>query len=151
MNAKRRVALLDVNVLAALFDPDHVHHDTAHDWFAEHRRGWATCPSTENGFLRVAGRLARNRGEVTIAVLADALRTFTSSGGHERWVDDVHLLDERVFDIAHIAGHQQITDAYLLALAVKHRGALATFDRRISLDAVNGASPDHLLFLAPVD
>ena len=52
--SRRRPALLDVNVLVALFDPDHVHHDLAHDWFADHRsRGWATCPITENGVIRV--------------------------------------------------------------------------------------------------
>ena len=49
-----QVALLDVNLLVALFDPDHIHHDLAHDWFEDHHRsGWATCPVTENGFVRV--------------------------------------------------------------------------------------------------
>ena len=57
-----RVALLDVNVLVALFNPVHVHQELAHDWFADHRAsGWATCPLTENGFLRVLGNAAAIR------------------------------------------------------------------------------------------
>ncbi|HWJ56793.1 MAG TPA: hypothetical protein VNR90_11235, partial [Vicinamibacterales bacterium] len=52
--SRSRIALLDVNLLVALFDPDHVHHDISHDWFAEQRGvGWATCPLTENGLVRV--------------------------------------------------------------------------------------------------
>lgn len=48
--------LLDVNVLIALFDPAHIHHGSAHNWFAEiGQSAWATCPVTENGVIRIVG------------------------------------------------------------------------------------------------
>jgi len=150
VKASRHVALLDVNVLIALFDPDHVHHDTAHDWFADHRAlGWATCPLTENGFLRAASRAARTRHPVAIATLVQALRTFTASGQHEFWNDDVTLLDERQFNPEAARGHQQFTDIYLLALAVRRKGTLVTFDRSVPLVAVKNARSEHLSILAP--
>ena len=147
-----RVALLDVNVLVALFDPDHIHHDIAHDWFADHRRsGWATCPLTENGFLRTASRLARARDPIALATLEQALRTFTASGDHQFWRDELTLLDEDAFDLTTVHGHQQLTDVYLLGLAVKHKGALATFDRAVPVEAVKGARREHLSVLEPGD
>ena len=151
MSRRRAVALLDINVLVALFDPDHIHHDVAHDWFADQRSaGWATCPLTENGFLRTASRVAQPREPIAVAMLAHSLRTFTSSGHHAFWVDDVTLLNERLFNIEWARGHQQITDIYLLGLAVRHKGVLATFDQKIPTDAVKGARPEHLDVLAPV-
>ena len=152
MTRHRRVALLDVNVLVALFDPDHVHHEVAHDWFADHRaQGWATCPLTENGLLRTAIALSRAREPVGVAELSGAMRTFTSSGHHESWPDAVSLLDEEMFDAGRVASHQQLTDVYLLALAVKHKGVLATFDRRIPIAAVKSARREHVELLAPAD
>lgn len=146
------VALLDVNVLVALFDPAHVHHEIAHDWFADHReQGWATCPLTENGFLRTAGTVAGASEFVTVAALADRLRTFRSSGHHEFWPDDLSLLDERLFDTERARGHQQLTDVYLLGLAVKRRGTLVTFDRKVQLATVKGARREHLDVLAPAE
>lgn len=142
-----RIALLDVNVLVALFDPDHVHHEVAHDWFADHREaGWATCPLTENGFLRTAS-VARRREAVSLAILRDGFRRFRSSGHHQFWADDVSLLDERIFTPS-ARGHHQLTDIYLLGLAVKRHGCLVTFDRRVPLGAVKGARSDSLTVLA---
>jgi uncharacterized protein len=139
--AGNKVALLDVNVLLALFDPDHTNHEIAHDWFADNREfGWATCPLTENGFLRTAGRVARASEFVPIPALVDRLRTFRSSGHHQFWPDDISLLDERLFNASLARGHQQLTDVYLLGLAVKRRGRLATFDQKIPLGAVKGAT-----------
>ena len=150
MSAARRTALLDVNLLIALFDPDHVHHEIAHDWFADHRdRGWATCSLTENGFLRAAAVLPRSRQLVTVPMLADNLRTFRSSGHHEFWTDDLSVLDDRLFNAEQIRGHQQIAGVYLLGLAVKHKGLLATLDQRIPLAAVKGATRESLEVIAP--
>lgn len=152
MTRHGRVALLDVNVVVALFDPDHVHHEVAHDWFADHRaNGWATCPLTENGFLRTAIALSRGREPVSVADLSDAFRAFTSSGKHEFWTDDVSLLDAGVFEPWPVLGHQQLTDVYLLAMAVKRKGVLATFDRRIPIGAVKGGRREHVELLAPAD
>jgi hypothetical protein len=135
------VALLDVNVLVALFDPDHIHHEVAHDWFAAERRdGWATCPVTQSGFIRVLSS-PRYSGVVTRADdLASRLRRFCASSGHAFWPDDVSLLDGSLFDLAMVAGHRQLTDVYLLGLACRRRGRLATFDRTIPLRAVKGAT-----------
>ena len=139
-----RVALLDINVLLALFDPDHVHHDVAHDWFTDNRSfGWATCPLTENGFLRTAGSIARSEF-VGVPPLVEHLRTFRTSGHHHFWPDDLSLADDRIFHVSFVRGHQQLTDVYLLGLAVKRRGRLVTFDQRIPLEAVKGARRDML-------
>lgn len=152
MTPARRVALLDVNVLVALFDPDHIHHEVAHDWFADHReQGWATCPLTENGFLRTASRVARTRELVSVPALAEHFRRFRTSGHHEFWPDDLSLLDERLFNSELARGRRQLTDVYLLGLAVKRKGVLATFDQKIPADAVKDARREHLEVLAPIE
>jgi len=145
-----RTALLDVNVLVALFDPDHVHHDLAHDWFSGNRPdGWATCPVTENGFLRVLANPAYGSGVTRPSELATRLRRFCASGHHAFWPDMVSLRDPALFDPAFIAGHRQITDVYLLGLAKKKGGRLVTFDGAIPLKAVRGAGRDLLSVIAP--
>jgi uncharacterized protein len=147
-----RVVLLDVNVLVALFDPDHVHHDLAHDWFAEHRDdGWATCPVTENGFLRVLANPAYGSPVSRADAILEHLKRFCSDRRHHFWEDSVSLRDDRLFDPRVIAGHRQVTDAYLLGLAVSRRGCLATFDRGIRLSAVRGARSSNLALIAAVD
>jgi len=145
-----RPALLDVNLLVALFDPDHIHHEPAHDWFADNRaRGWATCPITENGFVRVLTSPAYGAAVVRAAELVARLRTFCASGHHQFWSDEISLGDPSLFDPALVGGHRQLTDVYLLGLARKHDGRLATFDRTIPVKAVIGASADTLEVIAP--
>lgn len=149
MSRVERVALLDVNVLVALFDAEHVHHDVAHDWFADHHeRGWATCPVTENGFVRVVSNPAYG-SRVRAATLIASLRKFCSSPHHQFWPDDVSLTDAAVFDLTFAAGHRQITDVYLLGLARRMGGRLATFDSSIPLKAVIEAKVDSLAVIAP--
>ena len=143
-----RIALLDVNVLVALFDPDHVHHEIAHDWFAAHReRGWATCPATENGFLRVLSHPAYGNPVVRPVELVDRLRRFCASGHHHFWGDSLSLRDETVFDAAFAVGPRQLAGIYLLGLAAKMGGQLATFDRRIPHRAIVGGTADVLLVI----
>jgi hypothetical protein len=143
-----RVALLDVNVLVALFDPDHLHHEAAHAWFEENRpSGWATCPITENGFVRVLSNPAYGPGHESAATALDRLRRFCESGGHEFWPDDVSLLASRALRRGAALTHGQLTDVYLLALATAHAGRLATFDRRIPLAPVAGAERSHLALI----
>lgn len=145
----RPVALLDVNVLIALFDAVHTHHDLAHDWFADnHESGWATCPLTENGLLRVLGNPARRDVFIPIAQLADRLRQFCAGAHHEFWPDAISLRDKHLFDLTFVRGYRQVTDIFLLGLAVKHAGRLVTFDQRIQLTAVNGATRGSLEVLA---
>jgi hypothetical protein len=144
------VALLDVNVLVALFDPDHVHHDLAHDWFADHRRdGWATCDITEAGFLRVVSNPRYRADALRLAVALGHLRKFCDAGHHRFWNDAVSLRDHRLFELGAAHGHRQITDVYLLGLAKRADGTLATFDRSIPLAAVKGARREHLTVIEP--
>ena len=139
------VALLDVNVLVALFDPDHVHHDAAHDWFEQHGcAAWATCPITETGFVRVLSNPRYGGAAVRAVDLAKRLSRFCRQAGHTFWAADLSLLDTSRFGLSRARGHQQLTDVYLLGLAVSKGGCLATFDRSIPVRAVAGAGPAAL-------
>ena len=143
-------ALLDVNVLVALFHPDHIHHETAHDWFEDHRQfGWATCGITENGFVRVLAQVVEDAPLTRPAALVERLRAFRESGGHRFWPDAVSLTDSRTFNPAMIRGHRQVTDVYLLGLARTMGGCLATFDGTIPLESVVGATRETLQVIAP--
>lgn len=143
------IALLDVNVLVALFDPAHVHHEPAHQWFGVHRGdGWAACPITENGFLRVVSNPTYPGRRTTVEDALDRLRRFQASGDHHFWPDSLSLGEGGVIEPAHVRGHAQLTDVYLLALAVANDGCLATFDRGISIQAVPRAVSDHLVLIA---
>lgn len=144
------IALLDVNVLVPLFDGGHVHHHEAHDWFAESRSdGWASCPVTENGMLRVLSNPAQPAWYVPIAELRERLGMFCEGTEHHFWADHVSLRDAELFNVQVIRGHRQLTDVYLLGLAVRNGGRLVTFDSGIPLAAVKGAGKQHLHVLAP--
>lgn len=145
-----RVALLDVNVLIALCDADHVHHDLAHDWFAEDgAAAWATCAVTESGFLRVLSNPAYHGAGLRPAALASLLGRMCASPGHRFWDGAISLRDRAVFDLSCVGSHRQLTDVYLLGLAKRWRGCLATFDRTIPLKAVVGATAGLLQVIEP--
>ena len=149
MTAPRRPALLDVNVLVALFDPDHIHHDTAHDWFADSREdGWATCPLTENGVVRILSNLRYSPTAESSARIVERLRGMCQNEHHVFWVDSVSLRDVRRFASTTPITHRQVTDIYLLGLAKQHGGRLATFDRTIPLEAVSGGEADDLIVIS---
>ncbi len=139
--------LLDVNVLIALIDPAHVGHDAAHLWFDNQGRdSWATCPLTENGVVRIVARSNYPGGPGSPTVVADMVRQLCALEGHRFWPDDISLAGSDLIDPAHILTSAQVTDSYLLALAVAHGGRLATFDRRLSAKAVRrGAAALHLI------
>jgi toxin-antitoxin system PIN domain toxin len=142
------IALLDVNVLVALFDPAHVDHDDAHQWFGRNRKqGWATCPITINGCVRVLSNAAYPTVSATPSEVATRLRMLCSTSDHHFWEDSVSLTDDTVFRVTGIAGHQKITDVYLLGLAVRNHGRLATFDRHIPMKAVPQATNANLVFI----
>ena len=129
--------LLDVNVLVALIDPAHVQHDRAHDWFAHSgKKAWATCPVTENGVLRVVGHPHYPNSPGAPAVVAELMTGLLALPGHEFWPDDVSIMDSNRVDHARLLNSAQVTDSYLLALAVAHGGHLATFDRKLVAGAV---------------
>jgi len=142
-------ALLDANVLIALFDQYHVHHEPAHDWFADHQgQAWATCPLTENAFIRILSDPAQGPA-FFVARIAEHLDRFCRDPHHEFWPDEVSMRDETMFDVSQIRGHRQLTDVYLLGLAVKRRGRLITFDQSIPMAAVKGATRASLEVIAP--
>ncbi len=141
----RRPALLDVNVLVALFDRDHVHHEAAHAWFGPSRRsGWATCPITENGLVRILSNASYTGVAEPPASMAARLHALCASGHHTFWPDDVSLTDTRLFAWTPAATHRNLTDIYLLGLARRHGGRLVTFDRTIPSTVVVGAGDEHL-------
>jgi toxin-antitoxin system PIN domain toxin len=141
-----RIALLDVNALIALFDPDHINHDAAHTWFAANRdAGWATCPLTENGLVRVLANAAYTGTHETADMIRARLSVFCASGHHVFWSDAVSLRDER-FDLTSVTS-RQLTDVYLVGLAVDRGGRLATFDRGIPFKAVVGADRETLALI----
>jgi toxin-antitoxin system PIN domain toxin len=141
--------LLDVNVLLALADPMHVHHEAAHAWFAAAgQAAWATCPLTENGFVRVASHPAYPNRFGSAAATLDLLRRFCAHPGHTFWPASISLRD--LLAPGAVASHNQITDLYLLGLALHHGGKLATFDRTIPATAIaGGAAALALLDAAP--
>lgn len=137
--------LLDVNVLIALFDPAHPSHADAHAFFEDaSKKPWATTPLTIDGFVRVISNPAYPTVDATPAAAAASLRRLCKSEKHEFWPDDVSLLDETILKTQFLAGHRQITDARLLALAVRNQGWLASFDRRLPVTAVRGATERHI-------
>lgn len=139
--------LLDVNVLIALIDPAHVQHDRAHDWFAvKGRKAWATCPLSENGVVRVVGHARYPNSPGTPAAVAELVAILRSLGGHEFWPDDITLFDSKRIDATRLLDSGQVTDTYLLALALAHGGQLATFDRHLVTDAViSGSNALHVV------
>jgi uncharacterized protein len=148
-SASRR-ALLDVNVLIALVDPKHASSARAHEWFAAHEGGVATCPIVQNGVARILSQPAYSSGaQFSVQSVVQLLRDFCVAVDHEFWADSVALVDAQVFDESRLMGHRQITDAYLLALAVANDGLLVKFDSAIAATAevVRGAASDSVLVL----
>jgi uncharacterized protein len=140
-------ALLDVNVLIALLDAAHIHHAQAHGWLQQNiGHGWASCPITQNGCIRIMSQPAYP-GALRSAEVAERLAEAAAGAAHAFWPDDVNLLGAGAVDWSRVLGHRQITDTYLLALAVRHGGRLVSFDRRISEQAVPGANAGHLATL----
>jgi toxin-antitoxin system PIN domain toxin len=139
-------ALLDVNVIIALLDPDHAFHERAHDWWAANmKRGWASCPLTENGVVRIMSNPNYSgKARFTPGDLTGRLRKFARQSNHEFWPDEISLRDEKIFAMERIHSSRQLTDIYLLALATKHHGRLVTFDKGIPLTAVSTAKAVNL-------
>ena len=131
--------LLDVNLLIALLDEWHPHHAAALAFFpGAQSRGWAACPITENGFLRILGHPGYREGPGTADGARTLLAALGASPGHQFWPDNVTLRHEK--RLAKLPSSGQLTAAYLLALAAERGGQLATFDRRIDPRWVNGGA-----------
>jgi hypothetical protein len=124
--------LLDTNLLIALLWPSHVQHDQAVHWFVRRRsRKWATCPLTEAGFVRIVSNPAFSRDAVTPREAAGLLAANTAAADHVFWNVDMAVNEAVAVAGPRLVGHQQVTDAYLLALAVRRGGVLATLDQGV--------------------
>jgi uncharacterized protein len=140
-------ALFDVNVLLALLQPDHAHHEDAQQWWAANRTaGWASCPITQNGFVRIISQ-PRYPKPMTLAVAIGVFAELIQTTDHRFWPDDISVLDAHHVDPTRILGPGQITDIYLVALAAKNGGRFVTFDRAISVAAVRGATDLHIVVI----
>ena len=139
--------LLDINVLIALHDRDHVHHVRAATWFeANIQHGWASCPLTQNGCLRSMNQPGYSSPQPLSALMA-MLSQSTGATVHETWFDDISVLDAARFQHTHMHSQRQLTDLDLLGLAVKNKGRMASFDQRIPMSAVRGATAAHMVVL----
>ncbi|KOR33158.1 hypothetical protein TI05_02790 [Achromatium sp. WMS3] len=140
-------ALLDVNVLIALLDMQHLHHIRTTTWLTEHLHyGWASCPITQNGCIRIMSQptYPNNQPASLIAArLAEAMDT----DFHEFWPDDFNMVLPGNLHWDKLIGSRQVTDSYLLALAVHHKGRFITLDGGVSCAIVPKAQPKHLLVL----
>ena len=142
-------ALLDVNVLIALLDAGHVHHAAAGRWLDSHladgpAAGWASCPLTQNGCLRILSNRAYPRPQPVAAVAAPPPEA-AATPHHAFWPDDLSVLEPARFAHDRWLDSRQITDAYLLALAVHRGGVFVTLDHGIDISLVTGATPRHLV------
>ncbi|MDP3295812.1 MAG: hypothetical protein Q8M37_13895 [Nevskia sp.] len=126
-----------MNVLIALVDPAHVHHDPVHDWFAGVGcKAFATCPITENGLLRIVGHPKYPNSPGPPNVVASSLAVVRKLPGYAFWPDSFSLLDHPLADPALLSSHSRVTDSYLLLLARANGGRLATMDRKLATEAV---------------
>ncbi len=136
-----------MNLLIALLDAGHVHHAAAGSWLAGNiEQGWASCPLTQNGCLRIMSTDAYPRAQ-PVAVVAERLREAASTNFHEFWPDGISVLDPARFEQGRWLTSRQITAAYLLALAVHHGGVFVTLDRGVDPGLVRGAEPRHLVMI----
>ncbi|HLF95740.1 MAG TPA: TA system VapC family ribonuclease toxin [Methylococcaceae bacterium] len=141
-------ALLDVNVLIALLDAGHIHHALAVNWLArELEHGWASCPLTQNGCIRIMAQPSYP-GFFPAAQVAARLAEAAANPDHAFWPANLSFLERGVLDWSRLLGHRQLTDAYLLALAVRNGGRFVTFDKRVDPEIVNGATAENLVVIA---
>lgn len=125
------VGLLDVNMLIALAWPSHVHHSKAQEWFSKNEvSGWATCPLTQCAFVRISSNQKIIPEAVTPKEALALLGEVAKHATHTFWEDDIGILDDHVPSEL-LVGHRQVTDAYLLGLAIRRGGRLVTLDAGI--------------------
>ena len=124
--------LLDVNVLIALVREDHVGHKSVKRWFQQTgSRNWVTCPWTEASFVRIVSNPKFSESALDLGEALEMLEVVTQLPGHRFWPMDVPFGDAVAPFSERLFGHQQVSDAYLLGLALKKKGLLVTLDRGI--------------------
>jgi toxin-antitoxin system PIN domain toxin len=141
------ISLLDVNVLIALMDEQHIHHSRVMQWVSRSKDlRFATCAITQMGFVRVISQ-PTYVNPISLSQAFESISRLARSTRHVWWSLDQQLQDKTVFDHSRIHGHRQLTDLMLLALAVQNEGRLVTLDAKLPLAAVVGARPQHLLVI----
>ncbi len=149
---KMRIQLPDISILIALHDEKHPKHPLAHNWLvAEGRFGWATCPLTQNGFVRIASQPSVDNGISTPFEAMGYLRDLLQDTGnvHHFWADVVSLFDMTLFSVDASVGHKQLTDIYLLGLCQQNGGTLITLDTRMTTAVIVAPHPELLRVLTP--
>ena len=141
-------SLLDVNVLIGLLDANHAHHAAVTAWFGNNNSGWASCPITQNGYLRVVTG-GKYGNTISPQAAINKLSQAVSDPAHQFLFDDISLLNRQLVTPKHIQGHQQWTDVYLLALSVQHGMRFVTFDKSVLQVAVPQAAHHHLHVIKP--
>ena len=140
-------ALFDVNVLIALLDRDHVHHTAATDWRDKHiDHGWASCPITQNGCLRIMSQ-PRYPNSLPVHAIVERLRGATATPHHIFLPDNLSLLDSELIEHAMLLSAGQLTDVYLLALATENACRFVTFDQAVPAAAVKASRRDNLVVI----
>ncbi len=143
------IGLPDVNVLVALAWPNHVHHEQAREWFAaNHSNGWATCPVTESGFVRVSSNRRVTPVATSPSEAIQVLRGLTALDGHTFWTDETSMARSRWIAAEKLVGHGQVSDAHLVAVTLSRGGRLVTFDGGIAQILPPGAARETLMLLA---
>ena len=139
--------LYDTSGLIALLDKNNVAHQAVATWHvANMEQGWLSCPITQNGCLRILSQPSY-ANPVSVVQAFELLQSAVSTEHHQFVPDDISLLDDMLVDTQRLSGHGQLTDVYLLALAVSHNARLVTLDTRIYLTAVHGANESHLVVI----
>jgi uncharacterized protein len=132
-----KTALLDLNILTALLWPAHEHHEAAHRWFSSRvNAGWATCSLTQLGFVRIVSNPAFSRDALSPVAAVALLAANLTHAAHEFWTESLQVPAAIKGKESGLQGYRQLTDAYLLALAGRRKGVLATFDRGLRTLAV---------------
>lgn len=149
------IELPDVNVLVALIDHSHPHHQIAKDWFAQAEpTGWATCALTESGYVRIVVSTGFNNSKVKPVVAADYLREFLTdhAATHHFILDGVRIVDDKRYSLRHLTGHNQVPDLHLMALCQQNGLRLVTFDNglRSSANALIQPPTNLIRFLVPL-
>jgi toxin-antitoxin system PIN domain toxin len=121
--------LLDVNVLIALTQPDHIHFKTVTNWFDTPGRDWGICAFSEAGFLRLSSN--PSVGNLTLDEATAILATLARHPGYRYWPISVPWMSLVEPFAERVLGHQQVADALLLGLAIKENGVLVTLDKGI--------------------
>lgn len=142
------IHLLDVNLLVALAWPNHVHHAAALDWFRRSQAaGWATCPLTESGFVRVSSNSSVMPEARSPREAIHLLRRIVALPHHVFWHDDVSMASSEFMEDCPLDGYRQVTDAHLLALARQRGGRLATLDGKMRSLVPRGRDSVEILCL----